>query len=36
MTALSKALPDRPTESADSVEARANELFTAFRSHATR
>lgn len=36
MTALDKALPHRPTESADSVEVRAAELFATFRDHATR
>ncbi len=36
MTALDKSLPDRPTESADSVEARAADLFSAFRDRATR
>ncbi|MFJ5733959.1 NAD-dependent epimerase/dehydratase family protein [Streptomyces microflavus] len=36
MTALDKALPDRPTESAVFVQARAAELFAAFRRRATR
>nr|WP_024126595.1 NAD(P)-dependent oxidoreductase [Streptomyces sp. FR1]AHE39214.1 ADP-L-glycero-D-manno-heptose-6-epimerase [Streptomyces sp. FR1] len=36
VTALDKALPDRPTESATSVETRAAELFAAFRDRATR
>ncbi|MFD9359802.1 NAD-dependent epimerase/dehydratase family protein [Streptomyces sp. NPDC060031] len=35
MTALDKVLPERPTVSAVSVEARAAELFKAFRSCAT-
>ncbi|MCX4791945.1 hypothetical protein OG369_39510 [Streptomyces sp. NBC_01221] len=36
MTALDKALPDRPTESAATVQARAAELFETFRNRATR
>ncbi|WP_030408400.1 NAD-dependent epimerase/dehydratase family protein [Streptomyces albus] len=36
MTALDKILPNRPAESAKSVEARAAELFTTYRDHATR
>ncbi|MFD7615584.1 NAD-dependent epimerase/dehydratase family protein [Streptomyces sp. NPDC059802] len=36
MTALDKALPDRPTESADSVEAHVAGLFATFRSRAFR
>ncbi|MGV9934021.1 hypothetical protein ACWDY4_26135 [Streptomyces olivaceoviridis] len=36
MTKLDKALPDRPTESADSVEARAADLFATFRGRAPR
>jgi len=35
MTALDEALPDRPTESAACVQARAAELFTTFRNRAT-
>ncbi|MCX4682145.1 NAD-dependent epimerase/dehydratase family protein [Streptomyces sp. NBC_01433] len=35
MTALDKALSDRPTEPDASVQARAAELFTTFRSRAT-
>ncbi|MFF8992543.1 NAD-dependent epimerase/dehydratase family protein [Streptomyces sp. NPDC014983] len=36
MTSLDKVLPDRPTESATSVEMRAAELFAAFLDSATR
>ncbi|MCB5167453.1 NAD-dependent epimerase/dehydratase family protein [Streptomyces bambusae] len=36
MTAIDKVLPDRPTESAGSVEARAAELFAMFRDRAAR